>query len=367
MAFVTEVSHRKHKQNKDLNLLKNSLVSKTVAPRSRSNQIVKNHNFNQKEINDRISKNTRTQSGESSDAITSPRQGRFNEQRRKTTDRYVLQYPTIFPDRIQVRSFTSLTPLPIYDDVTDDQDCDVSTAFDDDMAALTNQSLTMEPVVDSALRAVKEGRKMRLKDKLSGVSKTRFIDTLKGEYEIYNDDYDINKLIKHELPILSRQSTFSQLEKLKYAERKSKLPKTTRLMCATFPPAKPGPVSRHVSVPGIGVNWSFPPASPQFSDDRDTASEGSGGSSRIDSGRLYRNSYPVTEALHKEGVSVTMSMGRALTPGDVNIFKVWPRRLDEKMLMSLDPVFIAKQDTAHLPAKPHTNPKGTPSSPFRSP
>ena len=49
----------------------------------------------------------------------------------------------------------------------------------------------------------------------------------------------------------------------------------------------------------------------------------------VSGGKLCRSFYPVTEALHREGTSVSKLKGRSLAPGDCLVAKVWPRNLQK--------------------------------------
>ncbi|KAI0207566.1 hypothetical protein LSAT2_007777, partial [Lamellibrachia satsuma] len=49
----------------------------------------------------------------------------------------------------------------------------------------------------------------------------------------------------------------------------------------------------------------------------------------VSGGKLCRSFYPVTEALHREGTSVSKLKGRSLGPGDCLVAKVWPRNLQK--------------------------------------
>ena len=61
-------------------------------------------------------------------------------------------------------------------------------------------------------------------------------------------------------------------------------------------------------------------------------------------GRLCRTSYPVTEALHRHGTSITKLRGKTLQPGDINVSKVWPRKLDTNSHTKVTPIEMALKD-----------------------
>ena len=61
-------------------------------------------------------------------------------------------------------------------------------------------------------------------------------------------------------------------------------------------------------------------------------------------GRLCRNTYPVTEAMHKHGTSVSKRTVKAPNkPGDWQVCKFWKRPLDNK-LYKLSPYQMASED-----------------------
>lgn len=60
-------------------------------------------------------------------------------------------------------------------------------------------------------------------------------------------------------------------------------------------------------------------------------------------GRLFTNKFPVTEALNKNGKSLTKQKGKILQKGECTVAKVWERRLSNTYLLS--PYQMAKEDS----------------------
>ena len=192
-----------------------------------------------------------------------------------------------------------------------------------EMAAQQKREEDVMVRVDDALEETLRTKEKQRSDFLAGVPR-HFSFSLSKCLVIYEDDLHRFRRKRRKA---NREARLVEKQKAASGGKPRVISRRHSPCRATFPKVADF-ISREntmVDMNNAVLEWKLPtkgyhPAQPACQ--RQTACSVSGG-------KLCRSFYPVTEALHREGTSVSKVKGRSLGAGDCLVAKVWPRNLEK--------------------------------------